>query len=42
MSRESEAYQLGIEYYFKRGLLEFFGDFVLGEDSPLNAPGFGT
>ena len=42
MSRDTEAYQIGLEYYFRRGLLENFGDFVLGEDSPLNVPGFGA
>jgi hypothetical protein len=31
----SEAYQVGMELYFKMGLLTMFGDFVLQEESPL-------
>lgn len=35
-SKDSEAYQIGMEFYFKRNMLEIMGDFILGEASPIN------
>jgi len=32
---ESEAYKVGVEVFFKQGLLTILGDFVLQEDSPM-------
>ena len=37
-SKESEAYQIGMELYFKYNMLEIMGDWVLGEASPLIKP----
>jgi hypothetical protein len=32
---ESEASKVGMEYFFKMGMLEQILDFILGEKSPL-------
>ena len=32
---ESDAYKIGMEYFFKEGFLTILGDFVLQEESPL-------
>ena len=36
-NKDSEAYQIGMELYFKKNMLEYLGDWVLGEASPLQA-----
>ena len=38
-SKESEAYQIGMELCFKWNLIEVLGDFMLGEKSPLHVQG---
>jgi len=33
--KDGEAYKIGMELYFKKNMLEYLGDWVLGEASPL-------
>ena len=38
-SKDSEAYQIGMDLYFRKGLLEYLGDWVLGDESPFKIEG---
>ena len=38
-SKESEAYHIGMDLYFRKNMLEFIGDWVLGDSSPLKVEG---
>lgn len=37
--KESEAYKVGVELYFKNDMIKYLGDFVLQENSPYHEPG---
>ena len=37
--KNSEAYQIGMDLYFRKHMLEFIGDWVLGDESPLRVEG---
>lgn len=34
---QSEAYQTGMNLYFKRNMIEILGDFILQDDSPIES-----
>ena len=39
IDKESEAYKIGVELYFKHEMIHYLGDFILQEKSPYHEPG---